>query len=65
MEKYLTSKQAAEFLGYTDATLRYSRVTGILGGVAAPKHYKKGRRVLYKSCDLDQWVQNSDEGESA
>lgn len=65
MEKYLTSKQAAEFLGYTEATLRYSRVNGELGGTVAPKHYKKGRRVLYKASDLDQWVQDSEDGESA
>lgn len=52
----LTSKEAAEFLGYAEKTLRESRVTGSLAGVAAPLYTKRGKFCLYDKKDLIEWT---------
>lgn len=51
----ITSKQAAEALGYSEYTLRLSRTTGTLAGVQAPAFVKLGRSVRYKQSDLNNW----------
>lgn len=52
----MSEAQAAEYLGFSPATLRKSRTTGQLGGVAAPKYMKLGRRVVYPRAELDAWL---------
>ena len=52
---FLTSKQAAEYLGYSENTLRECRVKGILAGIKAPPYIKMGKRVEYSKEDLDNW----------
>lgn len=41
---------------YTYSTLKVSRKTGQLGGVAAPVHQKIGGKVFYKYADLQAWI---------
>jgi len=48
--KYLTTKQAAEYLGLSPRTLERMRRNG--GG---PVYRKHGRHVLYHINDLDAW----------
>jgi predicted DNA-binding transcriptional regulator AlpA len=53
---YLTTKEAADILGYSEQTLAQSRNTKVLGGSDAPLHIKKGRMVRYRRSDLDDWI---------
>lgn len=41
---------------YTYSTLKVSRKTGQLGGVAAPVHHKIGGKVFYRYADLQAWL---------
>lgn len=52
----MTSKEAANFLGYAEKTLRDSRVTGVLGGVRTPPYKKIGKFCIYDDKDLEQWL---------
>lgn len=56
----LSEAQASQYLGFSPATLRKSRTTGELGGVAAPKYLKLGRRVFYPLAELDAWLSQFD-----
>ena len=53
---YITTAQAAEFLGYSPQTLKVSRCTGILAGVDSPKYIKMGKRIRYQIPALEDWV---------
>lgn len=53
---YLTTKEAADILGYSAQTLAQSRNTKKLGGSTAPVHIQKGRAVRYARVDLDAWM---------
>lgn len=57
----LTTGEAAKFLGYSPRSLNNSRVSGLLGGVPAPKFVKLGRAVRYKKDTLEKWVHQFDE----
>lgn len=52
----LNEAQAAQYLGFSQSTLRKSRTTGELGGVDAPKYLKMGWRVFYPLAELDIWL---------
>lgn len=59
--KWLTSEQAAEYMGYRECTLRKARINGKSGpgaiaGVKPPRHYKVGGTIRYKESDLDFWI---------
>ena len=54
--KWLTTAQAAEYLGYSYQTLKKSRWNNELGGREAPKHNKQGYCVRYDIADLDKWM---------
>ncbi len=56
MKALFTSKEAGEYLGYSDDSMRKSRVNKSLGGRLPPKHTKVGRTVRYKKTNLDAWV---------
>lgn len=56
MTTLLSSNNAANFLGYSDNTLRNSRYTGTLAGVTAPTHIKLGKSVRYSIDDLNEWL---------
>ncbi|NKB55025.1 MAG: helix-turn-helix domain-containing protein [Alphaproteobacteria bacterium] len=48
---YLNTRQAAEVVGLSPATLNRMRVTG-----DGPLYIKAGRRVLYDRADLIAWL---------
>ena len=57
MNNLLTSKEAAKYLGYSEGSLRTSRVKGKgLSGLDTPKFIKIGSSIRYKKEDLDAWV---------
>ena len=55
-ERWLTTKEAAEHLGYSEYTLRRARFDGALSGKESPKFTKMGKAVRYKKSDLDFWA---------
>ncbi len=57
MSALVTTAEAVDqrLLPYSETTLRISRTTGILGGVAAPPFIKIGAKVLYDADDLEAW----------
>ena len=55
-KKWLTSKQAAEYLGYHEATMKKARVTGFLAGKEQPQYHKVGSSIRYDIKELDRWV---------
>jgi excisionase family DNA binding protein len=58
MKALLTTKEAAEYIGYSEQTLNTSRVSNKkIGGIDPPKHVKiGGRTVRYRLSDLDAWI---------
>lgn len=52
---FLTSKEAANYLGCAEITLRTSRSQGELFGLPAPSFKKLGRRVYYSKDVLEKW----------
>ena len=63
MKGLLTSTQAAEYLGYSEYTLRKSRSTGSLCGHKTPVFIKLGTKsIRYKQPDLDEWITKVSEG---
>ncbi len=53
---YLTTKEAADILGYSEQTLAQSRNSKTLGGGEAPPFIKRGRMVRYERSALDTWM---------
>ena len=60
-EKWLTSREAAEHLGYSEYTMRRARVDGTLAGKGQPKFTKNGKTIRYKRSDLDAWMNSDNE----
>jgi len=58
MKALLTTKEAAEYIGYSEDALNASRSgKKELGGIEPPKHTKVGGRTIrYKLTDLDAWI---------
>ena len=56
MKQILTTKQAADYLGYSEHTLAMSRSTGKLSGVNAPQFIKAGKAVRYRAEHLEDWL---------
>ncbi len=52
----MNTKQAAQYLEYSEITLRRARQYGMLAGVEAPRYIKRGNRVIYHAEDLDEWA---------
>lgn len=48
----VATHQAARKLGVSPRTLEKWRITG-----DGPPFIKVGRRVVYRQCDLDEWLQ--------
>ena len=63
-DRWLTSKEAAEHLGYSEYTLRRARTDGTLSGKPQPKFTKIGKAVRYKKADLDAWVNGTQKREA-
>jgi len=61
MKALLTTEDAAEYIGYSEQTLRSSRVSGSLSGLNPPPHVKIGKKsIRYKLTDLDKWIESQD-----
>lgn len=56
LPQHMTCKQAAEFLCCAEYTLRLSRTTGLLFNKRAPEYRKLGRKVIYDTRTLINWV---------
>jgi excisionase family DNA binding protein len=49
----LTSKQAAKYVGISEAALRLWRSEG-----RGPRHFKAGEKLVrYRRADLDAWIE--------
>lgn len=56
-DKWLTTKEAAEYLGYSQYSMRRARMNGQkLGGKEPPPHYGEGKSTRYKLSDLESWM---------
>lgn len=54
MNRMVSTKKAAEYLGITESTLRKWRVSGY-----GPRYYKiSANRVVYDLDDLDMWLES-------
>jgi len=53
----LDTNHSATFIGCAPTSLKLSRVTGTLGGVAAPMYRKIGRKVVYDLTVLVEWLE--------
>ena len=60
LPQHMTCKQAADFLCCAEYTLRLSRTTGVLFNKKAPAYRKLGRKVMYDSKILADWVNQFD-----
>ena len=49
-----TTKQAAAYLNTTPKSLTSQRYLGYIKDL---KCYRIGRKVMYKKCDLDAWIE--------
>ena len=56
--RYLTEKDAAEFLGVADRTLRDWRRKGRIDnkGTKPPRAYVRGRHIYYREDELVAWI---------
>ena len=61
MTRLLTIEEVSETTRVPVATLRYYRSVGDLG----PKGFKLGRRVVYKTEDVDNWIEEQSAKRSA
>jgi predicted DNA-binding transcriptional regulator AlpA len=59
MKALLTTREAAEYIGYGKQALDASRMDGgTLSGKAPPPHVKIGTKTIrYKLTDLERWVE--------
>lgn len=60
-DRWMTSREAAEYLGYSDYTLKRARVDKTLSGKDQPKFTKSGKAIRYKKSDLDAWMTGGDD----
>jgi len=63
-EKALFStRQAANYLGYSTGAMRMSRKTGFLADFEAPAHIKLGKsaksHARYEKAALDEWIERA------
>jgi predicted DNA-binding transcriptional regulator AlpA len=54
--KRLKTKEAAQYIGCSQFTLRTSRVMGTLYGYPSPIYIKLGRSVLYDKKAIEEWI---------
>ena len=57
LQALLNTQDAAEYLGVSAYSLKLSRCTGLLCGVAAPKYKKIGRLVRYEPGVIGSWLE--------
>lgn len=59
----LSTKQAANYLGYKPSYLAMSRHTGTLAGVRAPSHTNILNKIVYHIQDLKIWLEENGEAD--
>ena len=59
-QRYLSTREAAEYLGRSARTLRQYRVSG-----AGPVYHRFGRAVRYAREDLERWAKARRRGPAA
>ena len=57
LRSYLSTEDAAAYLGYRPYSLRRARFENLLAGVVPPAYIKRGNRVFYALKDLDNWLE--------
>lgn len=57
LRNYLSTEDAAAYLGYRPYSLRRARFENLLAGVVPPAYIKRGNRVFYALKDLDNWLE--------
>ena len=56
-QRYLTTKQAAEYTGWSESYFNHVRLTGQIKNLTpGPSPIKMGRKVLYDKYELDAWI---------
>lgn len=55
-QRAYVTKDAANYLGCAEITLKQSRQTGLLMSVPAPTYRKAGTKVIYLKEELDNWL---------
>ncbi|TDR50213.1 helix-turn-helix protein [Halomonas ventosae] len=58
-KRYLSTGEAAAYLGLSPNSVNQSRWSKRLCGNTAPPHITLGRRVMYRIEDLDAWVESN------
>lgn len=61
MKEMMSSKEAANYLGYPETSLRSARSRGVLAGVKPPRCIKRGGRIFFKKTTLDTWLSQFEE----
>ena len=61
MTQYFSSSSSANYLDYSNATLRNARHTGTLAGVKAPAYIKMGKSIRYDKATLDTRLEQFNE----
>ena len=56
--KYISEKEAAEYLGIAERTLRSWRSNGRVDnkGTPPPRAYVRGKHVYYEHGELEEWI---------
>ena len=55
-KEFLSAKEAAEYIGFSEPALRSGRSRGVLAGVKPPAHIKRGKLVFFKKETLDKII---------
>lgn len=58
--KYISEKEAAEYLGIAERTLRSWRINGRIDnkGTPPPRAYVRGKHVYYELGELEEWLRD-------
>ena len=58
--KYISEKEAAEYLGVAERTLRSWRSNGRIDnkGTHPPRVYVRGKHVYYELGELEEWIRD-------
>ncbi len=63
IKPYLTSGEAAEFLGTSTQVIKNSRMTGELFGRPAPEFIRVGTiKICYRKATLIEWIESAPKG---
>ena len=58
LKRGFSSKEAAAYIGMSEAYLRLDRSQGATGNrTPGPPYIKRGRRIIYLREDLDAWLE--------